>query len=82
MSFFIQQMTIVGVGLIGGSLARALKERAMVGRGVGVGRNRDHLKLAAELGVIDKGAPHALKGVDASNLVVTCTPVSCRGPGF
>ena len=48
----IQQLTIIGVGLIGGSLARALRVAGAVGEIVGAGRDEAHLQRAKELGVI------------------------------
>jgi len=71
----IGKLVIIGVGLIGGSLARALKQAGEVREVVGVGRNRDHLQQAIDLGVIDNMAmsfPQALRGAD---MVVVATPV-------
>jgi prephenate dehydrogenase len=47
------KLVIVGVGLIGGSFALALKEAGAVRRVVGVGRNRSNLDTAARLGIAD-----------------------------
>ena len=55
-SFSFDKLVIFGVGLIGGSLARALRERAgaaSVGRIVGVGRSRASAERARALGVVD-----------------------------
>lgn len=49
-------LAIVGVGLIGGSVAAALRRTGAVGRVLGVGRNRKSLQQAAELGLIDAQA--------------------------
>lgn len=49
----IKKLTIFGVGLIGGSLALALKKANAVERIVGCSRNADHLQQAVDLGVID-----------------------------
>ncbi|MBF0127436.1 MAG: prephenate dehydrogenase/arogenate dehydrogenase family protein, partial [Magnetococcales bacterium] len=75
MAFFIQRMTIVGVGLIGGSLARALKERDLVGEVVGVNRTRDSLAKALELGVIDHWTTSTAQGVRGADFVLVATPV-------
>ncbi|MEO5345179.1 MAG: prephenate dehydrogenase/arogenate dehydrogenase family protein [Magnetococcus sp. YQC-9] len=74
-SLFIQRLTIVGVGLIGGSLARALKEHNLVGEVVGVNRTRDSLARAMELGVIDHWTTSAAQGVRGADLVMVATPV-------
>ena len=50
----IQRLCIIGVGLIGGSLARALRDANYVGEIVGASRNADHLQKAVQLGVIDR----------------------------
>ncbi|MBF0627715.1 MAG: prephenate dehydrogenase/arogenate dehydrogenase family protein [Magnetococcales bacterium] len=74
-SLFIPRLTIIGVGLIGGSLARALKERNLVGEVVGVNRTRDSLAKALELGVIDHWTTSAAQGVRDASLVLVATPV-------
>jgi prephenate dehydrogenase len=54
-AFSFNKLVIFGVGLIGGSLARALRERAALGgRIVGVGRSAKSVERALELGVIDE----------------------------
>ncbi len=71
----IQRLTIIGVGLIGGSLARALKAAGYCAEVVGCGRNADALRRGVELGVIDRfetDIPAALKGAD---MVVLAAPV-------
>ncbi|MBK5937801.1 prephenate dehydrogenase [Halochromatium roseum] len=49
----IERLAVIGVGLIGGSLARALRAADAVGEVIGCGRSIENLKLALELGVID-----------------------------
>ncbi len=70
-----QQMTIIGVGLIGGSLARAARERALCARFVGAGRSLGNLERAVALGVVDRYEKDHCKAVRDSDLVVVCTPV-------
>lgn len=70
-----EQMTIIGVGLIGGSLARAARERGLVSRFVGAGRSLGNLERALELGVVDRFETSHLEAVRDSDLVVVCTPV-------
>ena len=70
-----EQMTIIGVGLIGGSLARAARERGLVSRFVGAGRSLGNLERALELGVVDRFETDHLEAVRDSDLVVVCTPV-------
>ena len=72
----IPRLAILGVGLIGGSLARALKRAQRVGEIVGCGRNEDQLRKAVELGVIDRYATDPAEAVRGADVVVLGTPVS------
>jgi prephenate dehydrogenase len=70
----IRQITVVGVGLIGGSFALALRKRKFAGRIVGCDREAA-LKKAKMRGVIDSGFAEPLDAVRGSQLVVLATPV-------
>ncbi|MBN2468666.1 MAG: prephenate dehydrogenase/arogenate dehydrogenase family protein [Deltaproteobacteria bacterium] len=74
------QVTIIGVGLIGGSLALAGREQGIFNRVIGMGRNPGNLKKAKELGVIDDYALESEEGVRNADLVVIATPVSAIVP--
>ena len=50
----IRSLCIIGVGLIGGSLARSLREQGACQEVVGSSRRASHLERAVELGVIDR----------------------------
>ncbi|MBF0309171.1 MAG: prephenate dehydrogenase/arogenate dehydrogenase family protein [Magnetococcales bacterium] len=80
MSFFIKKLAIVGVGLIGGSLAQALRSRDLVGQISGVARTTRTLEIAREMGVIDEGSLDAREMVRDATLVVVCTPVRAIVP--
>ena len=80
MSFFIDRLTIIGVGLIGGSLARALKQNNRVGLVTGVNRSRQSLQTALDLGVIDHGTTDPQAGVRDADLVLVATPVLTIAP--
>jgi prephenate dehydrogenase len=67
-------VTIIGVGLIGGSFAIALKERQLANRIIGVDNNPVHIDAAKKLGLIDDVAPLE-EAVKQSNLVVMAVPV-------
>ncbi|AET89827.1 prephenate dehydrogenase [Caballeronia cordobensis] len=84
--FSFNKLVIFGVGLIGGSLARALRERAGLGGSVvGVGRSAASVARAIELGVIDEAAAlgddtalaDALAGAD---VVLLAAPVAQTEP--
>jgi prephenate dehydrogenase len=71
----IEKLAIIGVGLIGGSLARALRERGQVREVVGFGRNLGNLQKAVELGVIDSAAVSVADAAQNADIVVVAVPV-------
>ncbi|MCF6362081.1 MAG: prephenate dehydrogenase/arogenate dehydrogenase family protein, partial [Gammaproteobacteria bacterium] len=71
----IKQLTIIGVGLIGGSLARALREAGAVGEVVGTGRHVAHLQQAQKLGVIDRYTTDLAAAVQGADMVLLAVPV-------
>lgn len=71
-----RRLAIIGVGLIGGSLARALKKVNAVKTVVGYGRNEDNLKKAVQLGVIDIYSLDIKEVVNDADIVVLATPLA------
>ncbi|HEY5975376.1 MAG TPA: prephenate dehydrogenase/arogenate dehydrogenase family protein [Geobacteraceae bacterium] len=71
----INRLAIIGVGLIGGSLARILRDKGEVGEIVGIGRGTTNLMRAVELGVIDRYCHDVVDGVAGADLVFLATPV-------
>jgi len=72
---FIPRLAVIGVGLIGGSLALALKAAGAVGEVVGIGRGLANLQTALALGVVDRITQDATDGVRDADLVFLATPV-------
>ena len=70
-----KQMTIIGVGLIGGSLARAAKKQGLVETIIGSGRDARHLQTALDLGVIDKFELDLAQSVKGSDIVILAVPM-------
>jgi prephenate dehydrogenase len=68
-------LTIVGVGLIGGSVGLAAKARVATCQVVGVGRHPETLARAQALGVIDEWTTDVAAGVRSADIVVFCSPV-------
>jgi prephenate dehydrogenase len=68
-------VAIVGVGLIGGSIGLALRERDLADRIVGIGRRRSSLEAALARGCITEFTTSLANGVRDAALVVVCTPV-------
>ena len=75
----IERLVIIGVGLIGGSLARALREAQAVGEIVGLGRSRVNLDRALELGIIDEIADDPARAVVGADLVVIGATLGATG---
>lgn len=71
----IRRLAIIGVGLIGGSLALALKRTGLVEQVVGAGRGQANLKLALANGVIDALAESPEAAAEGADVVVLAVPV-------
>lgn len=67
-------IVVVGVGLIGGSIAKALKARGLARKITGLGRNRARLLAAKQAGLIDDVA-ESVSELAPFSLAVVCTPV-------
>lgn len=76
----IQRLCVIGVGLIGGSLARALREKGEVAEVVGAGRNEDNLRAAVRLGVVDRYDTDPARAVVEANVVVVAVPLGAIEP--
>ena len=75
MNVLFKQMAVVGVGLIGGSLAQAVKRHKAVGEVLGVGRDAQRLEQAKGRGIIDAYAVRIDGTLAGADLVVVATPV-------
>lgn len=70
-----KKMVIVGVGLIGGSLALACRNKDIVSEIVGVGRSKENLQQALSMNVIDTYFFRVEEAVKDADLIVLATPV-------
>src|SRR3954471_16527106 len=68
-------VAIVGVGLIGGSIGLALRERKLAQKIIGIGRRQQTLDAARKVGAIDHGVTNLANGVSQAQLVIVATPV-------
>jgi prephenate dehydrogenase len=75
----LDSVTIIGVGLIGGSFSLALKDRGLVRNVIGVSRTDGSLEKALELGLIDEALPLA-EAVKRSELIYVAIPVDATVP--
>jgi prephenate dehydrogenase len=69
------RVAIIGVGLIGGSLAMVLKSKGLASSIVGIGRGLPNLEAARRLGIIDSFTRDISEGVKDADLVVVAVPV-------
>jgi prephenate dehydrogenase len=70
-----KQVTIIGVGLIGGSLGILLKQQGMADSIVGLGRSVKNLQLAVKVGAIDRYERDPQPALQDTDLVILATPV-------
>ncbi len=76
MSVLFKQMTVMGVGLIGGSLALAAKRAGLVQTVVGYGKKRGDLHKAASMGAVDRYFLTLPKAIEGADLIVLAAPVA------
>lgn len=69
------KLVIIGVGLIGGSFALALRKAGLVKHIVGVGRSQQNMQCAVECGVIDEIATDMASALHQADLVLLAMPV-------
>ena len=74
--FYINHLAVLGVGLIGGSLIKALRRAGCVGYVTGFGRSRSSLDQALALGVIDDASDSMSVAVGTADIVVVASPLS------
>ncbi|GAV19765.1 prephenate dehydrogenase [Mariprofundus micogutta] len=72
----IQHLVVIGTGLIGGSVSLALKRAGVVHRVTGVGRSRENLELAQQLGVVDDWTHDVARAVSSADMVLLSVPMN------
>lgn len=75
MSRMFDHVAIIGIGLIGSSLARVLRRDGLAGRITGCARQEETRATAMELGIADAMFESPAEAVDGADLVVICTPI-------
>ena len=78
----IRRLAVIGVGLIGGSLARALRAAGEVGEVVGCGRGKANLDKAVEVGVIDRYTHDVGEAVAGADMVFVAVPLGAMRDTF
>ncbi len=71
----IRTLTVVGVGLLGGSVALAARRRNVAAQIVGTDPNAKNLESAYEAGILDDATPDLRAAVENADVVVFCAPV-------
>ena len=78
----IERLAIIGVGLIGGSLALALRQGGACREVVGCGRNQANLDRAVALGVIDRYTHDPAEAVAGADMVLVAVPLGAMRAVF
>jgi len=78
----VRRLAVIGVGLIGGSLARALRVAGEVGEVVGCGRGRANLERAVELGVVDHFTHDIGEAVEGADMIFLAVPLGSMREAF
>ncbi|MEN8176321.1 MAG: prephenate dehydrogenase/arogenate dehydrogenase family protein, partial [Pseudomonadota bacterium] len=78
----IRRLAIIGVGLIGGSLARALRKAGVVEEVVGCGRRLENLRRAQQLGVVDNYTQDIGEAVTRADMVFLAVPLGAMRDCF
>lgn len=73
--YIYNKVTIIGVGLMGGSLGMALKDKRLAEEVMGWGRNEGRLAAARELGAIDRWTMDRGEALAGTDLLVFATPI-------
>jgi prephenate dehydrogenase len=71
-----QKVTLVGVGLLGGSLGQALKQRQLAGQVTGFVRRAESIEECRKARAVDEATLDLLRAVEGADLVVLCTPLA------
>ena len=74
MSYSAENLVVLGLGLIGGSLAKALRKNGFSQRFIGYGHRPASLELGVELGVIDEYTLDLDEAIDRADILVIATP--------
>src|SRR5208282_4221048 len=75
MAQLFRQMTVCGVGLIGGSLASIARHAGLVGKVVGLGRSQANLDVAVERGMIEVATRDPVAAARGADLIVLAVPI-------
>ena len=75
MSVIYDRVALIGLGLIAGSMALAMKRAGLAGEIVGYARSAETRAVAREIGLCDRVCDSAAEAAEGADLVVLCVPV-------
>jgi prephenate dehydrogenase len=75
-----ERLAILGVGLLGGSIGLAVKNRLRSCKVIGYAHRPETLQASLQMGAIDIGFDHPARAVEGADLVILCTPVLMIAP--
>ncbi len=79
MSVIYTRVALIGLGLIAGSMAHAMRRAGLAGEIVGSARSSETRAIAAEIGLCDRITETAAEAVKGADLVVLCVPPGAMG---
>ena len=79
MSAIFERVALIGLGLIGSSIAHAARRKGLAGEIVGYARSAQTRETAATLGFLDRVADSAAQAVEGADCVILCVPVGAIG---
>ena len=79
MSVIFDRVALIGLGLIAGSMAHAMRRAGLAREIVGTARSAETRAVAAEIGLCDRIVETAAEAVRGADLVVLCVPVGAMG---
>ncbi len=74
-----ERVGLIGLGLIAGSMAHAMRRGGLAGEITGYARSEETRRVAAEIGLVDRVCDSAAEAVKGADLVVLCVPVGAMG---
>ncbi|MFP6806427.1 MAG: prephenate dehydrogenase/arogenate dehydrogenase family protein [Pseudomonadales bacterium] len=79
MSALFKTVSIVGLGLVGGSIAAGIKQRGLADQIAAFDSNKNSLSIGLEQGLIDKGCDSIVSAIDDADLIILAVPVLSIG---
>ncbi|WP_421703188.1 prephenate/arogenate dehydrogenase family protein [Aliiroseovarius sp.] len=79
MSVIYQRVALIGLGLIAGSMAHAMRRGGLVGEIVGTSRSAETRNVAAQINLVDRVTETAAEAVKDADLIVLAVPVGAMG---